>query len=111
MAALVPIVGGAYKVTPTVTAATLASLVRTQRYNCRSREVTVYAPDGNDGPSGPAANTDVVFAGPAGSAAFPIGPGASKTWWNVNPWDLGISSPASGQLLFVTFSGSDGPNE
>jgi len=71
-------------------------------------ELTVYAPDGTDPPGtgNLAANTTTVMAGPE-SAAFPLAPGARKTWYWVNPGDFQVAAPYGGSPgLFVTFGGT-----
>jgi hypothetical protein len=67
-------------------------------------EVTVYCPDGSD--PNIAANTDTVYAGPAGTAGWPLGPGATKTWYWVNPWDMAFKCASASQKVYITFGGS-----
>lgn len=94
-------------VTPTTVASTLGALARWSRVKVKARNVTLYTPDGSDGTNGPAANTDVVWVGPNKTTGFPLGPGKAVTIWNVNPYDIGVTSPSASQKLYFVFGGDD----
>lgn len=64
-------------------------------------EVTLYCPDGSD--PNISANTDTVYVGPNGTAAFPLGPGGTLTIVTSNPYAIGIACATDSQLVFLSW--------
>jgi hypothetical protein len=101
--------GDAYKVTTATRVSKLTTLLNSRAGpRRRAWRVVLYCPDGGD--PGIAANTDTVYAGPDGKAAFPIRPGGTVTFTNVYPWDIAMISATAAQLVFIAW-GAEGPGE
>ena len=95
--------GAAYRLVATSTPSKVSTLVGSRGPHRAAWRVTLQCPDGSD--PNVAANTDTVFAGPAGSNAVPIGPGKARTFTAVDPWDVQISCPTASQVVFIDWGG------
>ena len=96
--------GGALRLIPTSFPSKVATLGQLGAIPRRPAwRVTVMCPDGSD--PGVPANIDTVYAGPAGQAALPIGPGKSRTFTAVLPGDVQLVCATANQVAFVDWGG------